>query len=71
MIFFSPWATRREGLGGWAGVHSVFFEVSEYGPVKIRLFAFKRWGFNMLKYANSAAITENPFSINISEANRV
>ena len=51
----------------WGFFTVVIFEASEYGPIEIRLFAFKLLGLNMLKYANKAAITENPVSSNISE----
>ena len=36
----------------WGFFTVVIFEVSEYGPIEIRLFAFKLLGPNMLKYAN-------------------
>ena len=36
----------------WGFFTVVIFAASEYGPIKIRLFAFKLLGLNMLKYAN-------------------
>ena len=46
-----PWATRNPPPPcGFFKV--VIFEASEYGPIEIRLFAFKLLGLNMLKYAN-------------------
>ena len=47
-----PWATRNPppppvDFSRWS-----FFEASEYGPIEIRLFAFRVLGKNMLKYAN-------------------
>ena len=39
-------------LPPWGFFTVVIFEASEYGPIEIRLFAFKLLGLNMLKYAN-------------------
>ena len=36
----------------WGLFTVIIFEASEYGPIQIRLFAFKLLGLNMLKYAN-------------------
>ena len=48
-----PWATRNPPPP-WGFFTVVIFEASEYGPIEIRLFAFKLLGLNMLKYANQA-----------------
>ena len=47
-----PWATRNSPSPPWGFFTVVIFEASEYGPIEIRLFAFKLLGLNMLKYAN-------------------
>ena len=40
-----PWATRTPPPGDFS--RWSFFEASEYGPIEIRLFAFKLLGKNM------------------------
>ena len=48
-----PWATRNPASPPPLGIfHGGIFRASEYGPIEIRLFAFKLLGLNMLKYAN-------------------